>query len=444
VRESIKNGEGGQRTREGLWMFLFPTLLLLSAVAATWSVHVASGNYEERQTQALEERMQRAAQSMVPDLTLALQEGDTARLHLMIKDLGRISGGQARVYDREQELLADSGPRLIEPDREDEDAPVMGSVDRSPGEILYWQPIRDASGKRIGELRFLHARPAAMAFDWPLWGRIFSLFMLASLGMLLLVGKVLSPMQTLSRFLRDLVSKNPLEVEPPKKGIADFERLREDIEYCIDGLRSRQLRVEEAFVEVAIDLAREYEGQRGWDRGHGQRTRRYAAWLAEKLDLTPRQLDAVEVAALCHDIGREGEHAPDQPGMSEHCEEDHPVLGAALFSAVPGFEDVAWFVRHHHENWDGSGYPAGLSGNEIPIGARILRIAEVFDAIVSGARGEPKTPVQALQTMCPEVGTSFDPALFACFEHQVRKHEASSSKPACDKVVALQASPENN
>jgi len=268
--------------------------------------------------------------------------------------------------------------------------------------------------------------------------------MLASLAMLLAVGKVLSPMQTLSRFLRDLVSKNPLEVEPPKKGIAEFERLREDIEYCIDGLRSRQLRVEEAFVEMAIDLAREYEGHRAWDLGHGQRTRRYAAWLAERLDLRPQQLDAVEVAALCHDIGREGEHAPDLPGMSEHGEEDHPVLGAALFSAVPGFEDVAEFVRHHHENWDGSGFPAGLRGNGIPIGARILRIADVFDAIVSGAHGEPQTPEQALKTMCPEVGVSFDPALFACFEHQVRKHEPSISRPACDRVVALQANPENN
>jgi len=444
VRERIKNGEGGQGTRERLWILLFPALLLLSVGAATWSVHVAEGNYEERETQALEQRMQSAAKSLVPDLAQALEAMDVAKVGLLVKDLGRISGGQARVYDREQELVADSGPRQIQPDREDEDAPVLGSVDRSPGEILYWQPIRSQSDRRLGELRFLHARPAAMAFDWHLWGRIFSLFMFASLGMLLAVGKVLSPMQTLSRFLRDLVSKNPLEVEPPKKGIADFERLREDIEYCIDGLRTRQLRVEEAFVEVAIDLAREYEGHRSWDSGHGQRTRRYAAWLAEKMDLDPHQLDAVEVAALCHDLGRQGEHSPDLHGMSEHSEEDHPVIGSALFSAVPGFEEVALFIRHHHENWDGSGYPAGLRGNGIPVGARILRIADAFDSIVSGAGGEVTTPEEALKLMCPEVGTSFDPALFACFEHQVGKHQASIAKPAEDKIVALQASPDCN
>ncbi len=444
MRECIKNGEGGQGTRERLWMLLFPALLLLSVVAATWSVRIAEGSYEERQTQTLEKRMQRAAKSLVPDLTRALTDEDTSRLRLLVKDLGRISGGQARVYDRDQELLADSGPRDIQLDASDENAPVQGSVDRSAGEILYWQPIRDAAGKRIGELRFLHARPASMDFDWQLWGRISSIFMLASLAMLLIVGKVLSPMQTLSRFLRDLVTKNPLEVEPPKTGIADFERLRVDIEFCIDGLRTRQLRVEEAFVEVAIDLAREYEGHRDWDRGHGQRTRRYAAWLAEKLDLAPHRLDSVEVAALCHDIGRAGERAPDQPGMSERGEEDHPILGAAIFSAVPGFEDVAEYVRHHHENWDGTGFPAGLRGNGIPVGARILRIAEVFDAIVSGARGEPQTPEEALKSMCPEVGTSFDPALFACFEHEVRKHETSISKPLCERVVALQASPENH
>ena len=442
MREQIKNGEGGQGTRERLWIVLFPALLLLSVGAATWSVHVAESNYEERETQALEHRMQTAAKSLVPDLADSLEAKDLEKVRLLVKDLGRISGGQARLYERGEERIGASGPRQIHRDLQAEDAPVFGSSERSPGEIVYWQPIRSQADHRIGELRFLQARPAAAAFDWHLWGRIFSLLMLASLGMLLAVGKVLSPMQTLSRFLRDLVSKNPLEVEPPKKGIADFERLREDIEFCIDGLRTRQLRVEEAFVEVAIDLAREYEGHRSWDSGHGQRTRRYAAWLAEKMDLDPHELDAVEVAALCHDLGRQGEHTPDLHGMSEHSEEDHPLIGSALFSAVPGFEEVALCIRHHHENWDGSGYPAGLRGNGIPVGARILRIADAFDGMVSGAEGEVLTPQEALRRMCPEVGTSFDPALFACFEHQVRKHEDSITKPIGDKIVALQATVE--
>ena len=120
------------------------------------------------------------------------------------------------------------------------------------------------------------------------------------------------------------------------------------------------------------------------------------------------------------------------------------LIGSALFSAVPGFEEVALCIRHHHENWDGSGYPSGLRGNSIPVGARILRIADAFDGMVSGSAGEVLTPQEALRRMCPEVGTSFDPALFACFEHQVRKHEDSIIKPIGDKIVALQATVETS
>ncbi|MEZ5989000.1 MAG: HD domain-containing phosphohydrolase [Planctomycetota bacterium] len=422
--------------RERLWVVLLLGLMLVSVLASVWATGFATRSGHVQRVDELEREMRRMTERVVPELGKQLEAGDILRARQMVEELGRIGGGRAMLFDDKGVLLSDSGPTDL-PELREQDRAV--AIERDLGEILMWQPVRGLDGRRIGELRYYRDKPTEPRFSWSLWGRIFSLLLLASVTTVWLVTKVLAPMQGLGRFLRDLVAKGPLAVDPPQKGIADFERLREDIEYCIDGLRTRQLRVEEAFVELAIDLAREYEGRRGWDKGHGQRVRRYASWLGLKLAVEPHALDALEVAALCHDLGREGDREPELPGEAPHREHDHPAIGAALFAAVPGFEEVAEAIRHHHERWDGQGYPGGLQGTSIPLGGRILAIADAFDAWTSGKDGATLSPDEALERMAAEVGTVFDPALFASFQAEVARHRNSLDGERGEKIVALAA-----
>jgi putative nucleotidyltransferase with HDIG domain len=123
---------------------------------------------------------------------------------------------------------------------------------------------------------------------------------------------------------------------------------------------------------------------------HAQRVQRYAVALAREAGINDEpMLEAIGVAALLHDIGKIG--IPDRvlhkPGPLTQDEYDevklHPIIGAELLSAAALPESLVLLVRHHHENWDSTGYPDGLAGETIPIGARVLAIVDCYDALTS-------------------------------------------------------------
>jgi putative nucleotidyltransferase with HDIG domain len=128
----------------------------------------------------------------------------------------------------------------------------------------------------------------------------------------------------------------------------------------------------------------------GFTHAHARRVQRYAAALAGAVNIRDhRMLEAIDAAALLHDIGKLG--IPDlllhKPGPLTAGEYDlvkqHAVIGADILSAVSFPGPLALIVRHHHENWDGSGYPDRLRGDAIPLGARVLAIVDCYDALTS-------------------------------------------------------------
>ena len=128
----------------------------------------------------------------------------------------------------------------------------------------------------------------------------------------------------------------------------------------------------------------------GFTHAHARRVQRYASALAVAVNIRDhRMLEAIDAAALLHDIGKLG--IPDlllhKPGPLTAVEYDqvkqHAVIGADILSAVPFPGPLALIVRHHHENWDGSGYPDRLRGDAIPLGARVLAIVDCYDALTS-------------------------------------------------------------
>jgi putative nucleotidyltransferase with HDIG domain len=149
---------------------------------------------------------------------------------------------------------------------------------------------------------------------------------------------------------------------------------------------------------------------------HLQRVRIYAMELARELGLTEDETEALRAAAVLHDIGKLAvpEHIISKPGKLTPEEFEkmkiHPIVGAEILEQVDFPYPVAPIVRAHHEKWDGSGYPSGLKGEEIPIGARILAAVDCLDALASDRQYRRALPLhEAMAKVASEAGSSFDP-----------------------------------
>jgi diguanylate cyclase (GGDEF)-like protein/putative nucleotidyltransferase with HDIG domain len=158
---------------------------------------------------------------------------------------------------------------------------------------------------------------------------------------------------------------------------------------------------------------------------HLQRVRTYAVELATQLNLGEEQIEALRAAALLHDIGKLAvpEQIINKPGKLTPEEFEkmkvHPIVGAEILERVAFPYPVAPIVRSHHERWDGTGYPEGLVGEEIPIGARILAAVDCLDALASHRQYRPALPLaQAMAKVKEMSGTWFDPHIVEMLEKQ--------------------------
>ena len=163
------------------------------------------------------------------------------------------------------------------------------------------------------------------------------------------------------------------------------------------------------------------------DLNTGVHSTRLAEWgmrVGRDLGVEERRMPDIEMGALLHDIGKVG--IPDQilnkPGRLSDEEfqliKRHPEFGWSVIRKLPGLEIASLYVLHHHENFDGTGYPAGLSGGDIPIGARIVSVIDAFDAMVSSRPYRQGLPVdEAIRRLNESSGTQFDPAVVKSFVH---------------------------
>ncbi len=170
---------------------------------------------------------------------------------------------------------------------------------------------------------------------------------------------------------------------------------------------------------------------------HLQRVRTYAVEIAKEIGLSSDEIEALRAAALLHDIGKLAvpEHIINKPGKLTPEEFEkmkvHPLVGAEILDRVAFPYPVSPIVRSHHERWDGTGYPAGLSGEEIPIGARILAVVDCLDALASDRQYRPAMPLdRAMDKVKEKAGTWFDPSIvevlqrrYVELEHTAQKYE---------------------
>jgi diguanylate cyclase (GGDEF)-like protein/putative nucleotidyltransferase with HDIG domain len=179
---------------------------------------------------------------------------------------------------------------------------------------------------------------------------------------------------------------------------------------------------------------------------HLRRVRTYALEIGQVMQLSDVELNALRAAALLHDIGKLAvpEHIISKPGKLTPEEFEkmkiHPVVGAEILEHVQFPYPVVPIVRAHHEKWDGTGYPAGLKGEEIPIGARILSIVDCLDALASDRQYRRALPLdEAMNIVIAEAGKSFDPRIvdilksrYVELEHKAQAEPHSAAKLSKD------------
>ncbi len=173
---------------------------------------------------------------------------------------------------------------------------------------------------------------------------------------------------------------------------------------------------------------------------HLRRVRVYALEIAKELGLTEAEIEALRAAALLHDIGKLAvpEHIINKPGRLTPEEFEkmkiHPVVGSEILKHVGFPYPVVPIVRSHHEKWDGSGYPDGLRGTDIPIGARILSAVDCLDALASDRQYRRALPLdQAMEHVARAAGTEFDPRVVDVLKRRYieleRLAQSTSSEP---------------
>jgi diguanylate cyclase (GGDEF)-like protein/putative nucleotidyltransferase with HDIG domain len=178
----------------------------------------------------------------------------------------------------------------------------------------------------------------------------------------------------------------------------------------------------------ALALAIEAKDQTTHD--HLQRVQVYAVEIGKELGLSAEEIEALRAAALLHDIGKLAvpEHIISKPGKltAEEFEKMkiHPSVGAEILEAVDFPYPVAPVVRSHHEKWDGSGYPDGLKGEEIPVGARILSAVDCLDALASDRQYRRALPLkEAMDVVAGEAGKSYDPKVVTILQRRYQELE---------------------
>ncbi|MCS6860434.1 MAG: diguanylate cyclase, partial [Abditibacteriales bacterium] len=221
-----------------------------------------------------------------------------------------------------------------------------------------------------------------------------------------------------------------------------IEKMQQEMKHIAE-LKERSERLSELYLSTVHSLVAAIDAKDRYTRHHSSRVQQYAIIIGEQMGLPQDLMEALRTGGLLHDVGKLG--VPDfilsKPGSLTPEElrrvQEHPVLGYAILKPLPFPWEVLPVVRSHHERYDGKGYPDGLAGEEIPLVARVLAVADVYDAVTSERPYRKAwSHEKAVAYIRDAAGTQFDPQVVAAFLQaqerirQVKQDTALTESPA--------------
>lgn len=221
-----------------------------------------------------------------------------------------------------------------------------------------------------------------------------------------------------------------------------FEQLRARLDLANVGERLGEL--EAAFAQIVREWGESIESKDAYTQGHCSRVATYACLLAEAAGFRAADMRWFRMGALLHDVGKVSVPLEilTKNGRLDDSEwavmSRHPEFGVELLEGIEFPWDVRPMIRHHHERWDGSGYPDRIAGEEIPFEARILTIADIYDALTTTRSYRSAfSHDRAMEIMRSEVGQTVDPELFPLFERLVTPSTAQADRPVELRALAV-------
>lgn len=222
-----------------------------------------------------------------------------------------------------------------------------------------------------------------------------------------------------------------------------FNSMAAKIEGYVEDLRAAVASNRQLFLEAVQTVAAAIDEKDPYTKGHSERVTHYAVVVAEELGLSSEEVESTRVAALLHDVGKIG--IPDEilrKPLSLDSKEfelmkQHPVKGARIVGQISQLQDVIPGILYHHEKVDGTGYPEGLSGSQIPMQARIIAVVDAFDALTTQRAYQGAiSPEGAVERVESFVGSRYDATVVAALKSALTKNRIKLRKPSPRDLAA--------
>jgi HD-GYP domain-containing protein (c-di-GMP phosphodiesterase class II) len=241
------------------------------------------------------------------------------------------------------------------------------------------------------------------------------------------------PVASKERMLGVLQAINKLEGSFTQSDLDMIETLAHQVATAIENAMLFQEQ-RETFLGITVAFAEALEKRDNYTGGHTRRVCDYSLSIARQLGLDNAQIEELRLSAILHDIGKIGvaDRILQKPGKLEQDEfaemSSHPSLGSDILANMKSLRKMLGGVRHHHEKFDGTGYPDGKKGDQIPLVARIISVADAFDAMTSSRAYRKALSVEtAISELNNFSGSQFDPDVVAAFMQAYHSGELSSS-----------------
>ena len=349
------------------------------------------------------------------------------------------------------------------------DSPLVRNFLYSPQRITlaYDHPVDVETGEVLGSMAPIPAfnwgilieRPTSAAYApvRVMQTRTFGFTAIAALISLgigfTLSRRLINPLQNLASTTSQIAEGN-LAVRATVRGEdeiallgSNFNNMAANIEALVRKLKQALRQNQELFLETIRTLAAAIDAKDPYTRGHSERVSSYSMAISRHLELNQEEVFRVHIAAILHDVGKLGvrESILNKPGglSDEEFEvmRQHPSIGAQIMSPIRMLKDIIPGIRNHHETWDGTGYPDSLEGEQIPMVARIIGVADTFDAMTTTRPyQEAMTLDYVLAKMRSMSGSRFDPVVVEAFMAAVEAGDISPPTRGVEETASTEVS----